>query len=571
MTAPAPRLILVDPCLDGAGSHPWQYAVAVLGAARRRGWACELVCRSTARLPADAAADWRVWPVLRFPGNSKLTAFAELDRLKVDGRPRWQPPWETWARSVRRRSRVAAFAADLAPTIASLAPGDRVVIATASELDAVGLAQAIHATRPPEGIGWHLQFHGPILAPDGAVSAGHDGRISRVSRLLDEAIRLAAPHRLHVHTPTEELAAEWSLVGAAPVSVLPYPIDLPADPDAVPLLRPTAGRRLRIAMLGDARSEKNSQIAPTLVDEIAAIRPLRDRLHFAIQTNPGFDPRSRRPADIAVGQALEAIESIAHRAPELVEPLAGPLTSAAYHHQLTAADALLLPYDQRRYRHRCSAVLLEALAAGKVAIVTGGGWMARRLQPALRSHLDHLDGLHPQAAVETFAVDAVPAGGMLTLPVAPPPGAGLAVVEVTWRALGPPALLEPPLTLTLGRSATPSSAILQADSSGTAVPVVFRLGHVSPTAGPTTLALTLATPAHHQAVALSGLRIRWLHGGHASPLGNVGIVIAGADGAAEAIEEFVAHADHYLAGAARAAVVLRQAHAPEAVLDGLLT
>ena len=569
MTTSAPRLILVDPCLDGAGSHPWQYAVAVLGAARRRGWVCELVCRSTARLPADATADWRVWPVLRFPGHSKLTAFAELDRLKVDGRPRWQPPWETLARSVRRRSRVAAFAADLAPTIASLAPGDRVVIATASELDAVGLAQAIHATRPPAGIGWHLQFHGPILALDSAASAGPDGRISRASRLIDEAIRLAAPHRLHFHTPTEELAAEWSLVGAAPVSVLPYPTDLPADSDAVPLLRPTAGRRLRIAMLGDARSEKNSQIAPALVDEIAAIRPLRDRLHFAIQTNPGFDPRSRREADIAVGQALEAIESIAHRSPELVEPLAGPLTSAAYHRQLTAADALLLPYDQRRYRHRCSAVLLEALAAGKVAIVTGGGWMARRLQPALRAHIDYLDGLHPQAAVETFAVDAVPAGGVLTLPVVPPPGAGLAVVEVTWRALGPPALLEPPLILTLGRSATPSSAILQADSSGTAVPVVFRLGHVSPTAGPTTL--TLATPAHHQAVALSGLRIRWLHGGNAAPLGNVGIVIAGADGAAEAIEELVAHADHYLAGAARAAVVLRQAHAPEAVLDGLLT
>ena len=569
MTAPAPRLILVDPCLDGAGSHPWQYAVAVLGAARRRGWACELVCRSTARLPADAAADWRVWPVLRFPGHSKLTAFAELDRLKADGRPRWQLPWETWSRSRQRRIRVAAFAADLAPTIASLAPGDRVLVATASELDAVGLAQSIRATRPPAGIGWHLQFHGPILALDSDVAAGTAGRISRVSRLLDEAIRLAAPHRLHFHTPTEELAAEWSLVGAAPVSVLPYPIDLPADPAAVPLLRPTAGRRLRIAMLGDARSEKNSQIAPALVDEIAAHPAFYNRLHFAIQTNPGFHSHSRREADIAVGRALEAIESIAHRAPELVEPLAGPLTSAAYHRQLTAADALLLPYDQRRYRHRCSAVLLEALAAGKVGIVTGGGWMARRLQPALQAHIDYLDGLHPQAAVETFAVDAVPAGGVLTLPVAPPPGAGLAVVEVTWRALGPPALLDPPLTLTLGRAATPSSAILQADSSGAAVPVVFRLDHVLPTAGPTTL--TLAIPAHHQAVALSGLRIRWLHGGHATPLGNVGIVIAGADGAAEAIEEFVAHADHYLAGAARAAVALRQAHAPEAVLEGLLT
>ena len=568
MTTPPARLILVDPCLDGAGSHPWQYAVAVLGAARRRGFACELVCRSTARLPADAAADWRVWPVLRFPGNSKLTAFAELDRLKADGRPRWQPPWNGWSRNRQRRARVAAFAADIAPAITALVPGDRVLVATASELDALGLAQAIHATRPPAGVGWHLQFHGPVLAPHPAISTGPDGRISRVSQLLDEAIRLAAPHRLHFHTPTEELAAEWSLVGAAPVSVLPYPIDLPADPDAAPLLRPAAGRRLRIAILGDARSEKNSQIAPALIDEIAAHPALYNRLHFAIQTNPGFHPHSRRPADVAVRQAIEAIETLAHRAPELVEPLAGPLTSAAYHHQLVTADALLLPYDQRRYRHRCSAVLLEALAAGKVGIVTGGGWMARRLQPALRAHVDHLESLHPQAAVETFAVDALPAGGVLTLPVAAPPGAGLAIVEVTWRALGPPALLEPPLTVTLGRAATPSSAILQADSSGAAVPVVFRLGRVSPTAGPTTL--TLSTPGHHQAVALAGLRVRWLRGGHAAPLGNVGIVIAGADGAAEALEELVAHADHYVAGAARAAVALRQTRAPEAVLEGLL-
>jgi hypothetical protein len=83
--------------------------------------------------------------------------------------------------------------------------------------------------------------------------------------------------------------------------------------------------------------------------------------------------------------------------------------------------------------------------------------------------------------------------------------------------------------------------------------------------------LTLANPPHHQAVALSGLRVRWLQGGHAAPLGNVGIVIAGADGAAEAIEELVSHADHYLAGAARAAAALRQAYAPEAVLEGLLT
>jgi hypothetical protein len=321
-------------------------------------------------------------------------------------------------------------------------------------------------------------------------------------------------------------------------------------------------------MLGDARSEKNSQIAAALVEAIAAHRSLGSRLHFAIQTNPGFHARSRRPADVAVGRAIEVIEQLALSTPELVEPLAGPLAPAVYHQQLDAADALLLPYDQRRYRHRCSAVLLETMAAARVAIVTGGGWMARRLQPALRAHVTRLAGLHRQAGEETFALDVVPAGEAVTLPVSPPAGAALAIVEVTWRALGPSALLDPPLTVSLGRSATPTSAVLQADASGAAVPVVFRLGQVSKPPGPTTL--TLSAPGHPQAVALSGLRVRWLDGGQAAPLGDGGIVIAGADGGVEALEEFVVHADHYLAGAARLAVAIRQAHTPEAVLEALL-
>lgn len=556
------RLILVDPCLDGAGSHPWQYAVAVLGAARCRGWSCDLVCRSTARLPPEAGALWRVWPVLRFAGHSKLTAFAELDRLRPDGRRRWQTPWEAWSRALRRHSRVAAFAADLGPVVASVAPGDRLLVATASELDALGLARAIHTARPPAGVGWHLQFHGPILAPAGP--ARPDARIARVTRLLEEASRLAAPHRLHFHTPTEELAAEWSMVGARPVSVLPYPVDLPVDVQALSTPQPTDGRRLRVAMLGDARSEKNTQIAPVLVDQAAANAALRGRFQFAIQTNPGFPSGSRRPADVAVRRALEAL---ALHSPDLVERLPGPLTTAAYHHELGRADVLLLPYDQRRYRQRCSAVLLEALAAGKVAIVTGGGWMARRLQPALHAHVADLVRSHRLAGEETMAVEDVAAGGGLALPVAPPAGAGLAVVEVTWRSRGPSALLAPTVTLSLGPTAEPVSAVLEADPSGRATPVVFRVGPGARAPRPTTL--SLASPAKHQAVPLAGLRIRWLHGGDSAPLGQVGIVIADADGAAGALEEFVAHADHYLAGAARSAVTLRQTHTPDAVLEGL--
>jgi len=564
MTAASSRLILVDPCLDGPGSHPWQYAVAVLGAARRRGWRCDLVCRSSARLPIDACAAWRVWPVLRFPGASKLTAFAELDRLAPDGRARWRPPWEEWARRRRRGERVAAFATDLAPVLATLAPGDQLLVATASELDALGLARAIAAARPPAGIGWHLQFHTPLLPPPPAEPDITTRRIARVGRCLDEAIRLAFPHPLRFHTPTGELAAEWSQVGAEPISVLPYPVDGCAETALDPLRPVAAGERFRIALLGDARSEKNSHLTPALVERITAIPTCATRLRFAVQTNPGFNARSRRPADLLVAAALEAL---ARRDDALLERLTGPLEAGAYRQQLHLADAFLLPYDQRSYRQRCSAILLEALAAGKVPIVTGGGWMARCLLPALRPHVDRLAGEIPGLGGERWEGAS---GEALSRTVRPPAGAGLVIVDVSWACRGAAALLAAPLRVGFGAAATPGAAVLQADPDGLPVPVVFRLRHLADGRGHLALSVGPAFPGGRPSPALAGVQLRWLLGGQGAALGRVGIVTADADGAAAALEEFVGHAGHYRATAAEAAGSVRRAHAPGMVLEGLV-
>jgi hypothetical protein len=78
--------------------------------------------------------------------------------------------------------------------------------------------------------------------------------------------------------------------------------------------------------------------------------------------------------------------------------------------------------------------------------------------------------------------------------------------------------------------------------------------------------LTSTSPA----AALSAVHLRWLHGGDTTPLSSVGIVFAGPESAAGAIEEFVRHADHYLDSAARGADAVRKAHTPDAVLEGLL-
>jgi hypothetical protein len=46
--------------------------------------------------------------------------------------------------------------------------------------------------------------------------------------------------------------------------------------------------------------------------------------------------------------------------------------------------------------------------------------------------------------------------------------------------------------------------------------------------------------------------------------------MAGPESVAAALREFVTHAEHYLASARQAADGVRRAHAPDAVLEGLL-
>jgi hypothetical protein len=155
--------VLVDPCLTGPGAHPLRYAEIMLQAATRAGCAGLLVAHRD--FTAGPAA-WPVLPAFTHTAHSKYTLAGGLDRLDARGRPALLSalPWRAWQAARRREERVALFARELAPALAGLEAGDVVLVATASELEAAGLARAIAAVRPPPGVGWHVQYHMPILA-----------------------------------------------------------------------------------------------------------------------------------------------------------------------------------------------------------------------------------------------------------------------------------------------------------------------------------------------------------------------------------------------------------------------
>lgn len=549
------RLVLIDPCLTGLGSHPYHYAAAVRAAARRGGCDVLLV---THRDFTAAPADWEVLPACTHTAYSKYTLCGGLDRLDARGRGPWLPdmPWAMAHARQRREERIAAFAQDVLPALAGLAAGDAVLVATASELEAIGLARAIAAARPPQGVGWHVQFHFPIFRGFAADFPRQEPRLAVARRGLEEAARAAAPHAITYHATTAELAAEYERLAPPSVGVLPYPVQVPPSAE-----RPTHGP-LRIACLGDARPEKHSECLADLVQQIGADPAVVGRVRFAVQTNIGYAATSRRPEHRAVSRSLAALARAAAAGAPL-ELLAGPLDAAAYARELAAADVLLLPYDQGRYRSRCSGVVLEALAAGAVPIVTGGGWMARQIAAVVAAHAATVVARSRVLAtrrLEQLRIGRRPLTLDLAAVAAVAGDAAAVAVEVAWENTGPAPLALPPIRVAVtGGPAGPATVLAAGAAAGVSTAILPL------TAGPG-LRLEITPACGADAAMPKAVTVRELATGAPVPASAVGLVIDAPADAPAAIREVVRHADHYRAtAAAHAATIGRTAAADEIV------
>lgn len=553
------RLVLIDPCLTGLGSHPYHYAAAVRAAARRRGHDVLLV---THRDFTAAPADWEVLPACSHTAYSKYTLCGGLDRLDARGRGPWLPdmPWAMAHARRRRDARIAAFARDVLPALAGLAAGDAVLVATASELEAIGLARALAAARPPQGVGWHVQFHFPIFRGFAADFPHQEPRLAAARRAVQEAARAAAPHAITYHATTAELAAEYERLLPAPVGVLPYPVQVPPSTE-----RLTPGP-LRVACLGDARPEKHSECLADVVREIAADPAVASRVRFAVQTNLGYPATSRKPEHVAVTRALAALARAAAAGAPL-DLLAGPLDAAAYARELAAADVLLLPYDQGRYRSRCSGVVLEALAAGAVPIVTGGGWMARQIAAVVAAHADAVVARSRVLAtrrLERPRIGRRPLAVDLAAVAAVDGDAAAVAVEVAWEDTGNARLALPPVRVAVTGGRVGPATVLAAGAAAAASTAILPL-----TAAPG-LRLEITPACGADTAAPQAITVRELATGAPVPASAVGLVIDVPAAAPAAIREVVRHADHYRATAAAHAATLGRTAAADEIVRRLM-
>jgi len=555
-----PRLHLIDPCLTHYSSHPYHYARLLLAAAAERGWEGVVVANAAFARCAGAIEGVRVQATLEFPGYSKYTAFGELDRLDARGRPRFAAPWSAWHARGRREARIAAAARGYAGVVAAARPGDVVFIATANELDVAGLARAIRGGRPPRGIAWHAQLHTPLYRGHRADLPRQERRLDRVRRLLRRALEDAGSQRIALHVTTEELAAEYQRLDVGPIDVLPYPVHPPGPRN------PGPNGSLRIATLGDARPEKGSGELADIVERVAAEPTLSDRACFAVQANLGFPAASRKAPHRRVRESLARLGEMPS-----VRLVSGPLAAEAYAAELAAADVALLPYDQARYRCRCSGVLLEAITVGIVPVVTGGGWMARMLTPGLEEHAAAV-----RAAGQNFSrrkvISRLDRGRRaIDLPeLRGASDAAAVIVRLRWPTTPCDWHAEPAVDLTLEQNGRPSgmSVRVAAGPDGSSAATVFPVPPQPTGRGPSRLLLAADAAAAGECeieIEIDSVKLAAV-----PPAAAGGIVIATPADAPAALADIARHESHYRSTAARQAARLSNECDPRRLASHLL-
>ena len=153
---------------------------------------------------------------------------------------------------------------------------------------------------------------------------------------------------------------------------------------------------LQVVYLGDARTEKGYQHFPGMAQALWQDYIRTGRVEVTLQSNynmPGGEG--------GIPQARLKLLAYPHGVTLLTEPL----EPDDYYGLLAKADIIVLPYEPQPYGRRSSGVLNEAIAAGKVAVVPEGTWLATQVAADRGVIYRHPAGLADGviAAVENFA------------------------------------------------------------------------------------------------------------------------------------------------------------------------
>ncbi len=241
--------------------------------------------------------------------------------------------------------------------------GDHVLLGTAHAREILAVLLTARRLGPERTPAFHLEFRHPL------VPCSPNFLLQRAFFALWE--RWGPASAIRCYTDTEELSRDYEILANAPVGVLPIPFRR----ELLSSRRRAPAEPLQIAYVGEARDEKGFHWLPGLIDYAISRRLTPGRVRFLVQanvSNPQHNPR-----------CVAVLERLKRHSPAHVElrGLDNPLTPEEYYRLFSEADAVLLPYQQQRYRACSSGILAEALAGGRPAVAPEGTWMSAQLPP----------------------------------------------------------------------------------------------------------------------------------------------------------------------------------------------
>lgn len=367
-----PRLFIVDPSLKDLRGHHYMLTRAATKSAQAAGFDVTWLC-STAFSPELDQSGAAIAPVF---GASMYDAYlqkpgATAGRL-AGWRRRFAKALGVGVAQQKAPSAAAAsrFATDLLGAIKDFAigAGDRILLHTADGESLLAVAQyakvtaldampIIHVATPYDPVGVMPNKQNiEQLTPDIA--------ILRDQNKLDRKLFLYAENAL--------LAAHLTEIWSAPVRPLPLPVTA-GDPSAAQAARTQMCEKLGInedaflvVSLGSARLEKGFHLMPDIVRRVFefAGEDARAKIKFVLHASPQIIGR-----DPVIAKAIDALQA---RPDGDVFLLLDGLSDDDYQALLHASDVVLMPYGEREYRVRGSAVVTEAISAGKSIVAKPG-------------------------------------------------------------------------------------------------------------------------------------------------------------------------------------------------------
>ncbi len=381
------KFVLIDHSLVQPGGHHFEYAEHAFRAAHAAGHQVVVAAHRNFKKPATWESGWESHPI--FPHTLYDELGAHGSENSVESAPdlenslhnrshlSWLARWRTRTERLLVKRQTVGFRRALRQLFSdvSLSRGDHVFLPTASISDFFCLAEYLHGSSETQKAKWHLQFHYGPAVESGPAWECLQANFARAQRLTDG-------HELNLFTTTTGLSDRYRRLGVARCEMLPHHV----NPFFTPDVYRSGSTPLRVLCAGCPRQEKGYQHLSRIAIDLWQDYFATGRAQLCLQAKPSWfgSNRPRWKAQWGIGEATANATSF-QPVGESVGPIACsrfPLPAHEYVKMIRTADIGLFLYDTASYRHRCSGVFVEMLAAGVPVIVPANCWMAEQVNGA---------------------------------------------------------------------------------------------------------------------------------------------------------------------------------------------